>query len=128
MHHIRPPKLCSHFKQHFNNMDPFSRARTPLPHSHNAPYSPPKIVHKDYFQFLLGQLPIISRRNEKQRLCKIWGANKVHYALQLCKPSTSSRVCITVSNSPNPFRVYIRLCKHGKCFLLLNYSTSACWI
>ena len=27
---------------------------------------------------------------------------------QLCKPSTSSRVCITVSNSPNPSRVYRR--------------------
>ena len=39
---------------------------------------------------------------------------------QLCKPSTSSRVCITVSNSPNPSRVYIRLCKHGKRFLLLK--------
>ena len=40
---------------------------------------------------------------------------------QLCKPSTSSRVCITVSNSPNPSRVYIRLCKHRNCFLLLKY-------
>ena len=39
---------------------------------------------------------------------------------QLCKPSTLSRVCITVSNSPNPSRVYIRLCKHGKRFLLLK--------
>ena len=27
---------------------------------------------------------------------------------------------ITVSNSPNPSRVYIRLCKHVKRFLLLN--------
>ena len=36
------------------------------------------------------------------------------------KPSTSSRVCITVSNSPKPSRVYIRLCKHRKRFLLLN--------
>ena len=35
----------------------------------------------------------------------------------LMKPSTSSRVCITVSNSPNPSRVYVRLCKHGKRFL-----------
>ena len=26
--------------------------------------------------------------------------------------------CITVSNSPNPSPVYIRLCKHGKGFLL----------
>ena len=40
---------------------------------------------------------------------------------QLCKPSTSSQVCIlTVSNFPNPCRVYIRLCKHGKRFLLLK--------
>ena len=39
---------------------------------------------------------------------------------QLCKPSTSSRVCITVSNSPKPSRVYIRICKHGKRFLLLK--------
>ena len=30
-------------------------------------------------------------------------------------------LCITVSNSPNPSRVYIRLCKHRKRFLLLNY-------
>ena len=35
---------------------------------------------------------------------------------QLYKPETKSRVCITVSNS----RVYIRLCKHGKRFLLLK--------
>ena len=33
---------------------------------------------------------------------------------QLCKPSTSSRVCITVENSPNPSSGYIRLCKHRK--------------
>ena len=33
-----------------------------------------------------------------------------------------SRVCITVSNSPNPSRVYIRLRKHGKRFLLLKYK------
>ena len=46
------------------------------------------------------------------------------FSQQLCKPSTSSRVCITVSNSPNPSRVHIRLCKHGKRFLLpLNCST-----
>ena len=45
---------------------------------------------------------------------------------QLCKLSTSSRVCITVSNSPNPSRVYIRLCKHGKRFLLLNWHDAVC--
>ena len=41
---------------------------------------------------------------------------------QLCKPSTSSLVCITVENSPNPSRVYIRLCKYVKRFLWLNYG------
>ena len=29
-------------------------------------------------------------------------------------PRRKSRVSITVSNSPNLSRVYIRLCKHGK--------------
>ena len=43
------------------------------------------------------------------------------FSRQLCKPSTSSWVCLTVSNSPNPSRVYIRLCKHEKGFLLLNW-------
>ena len=32
----------------------------------------------------------------------------------------------TVSNSPNPSRVYIRRCKHGKRFLLLKYIYSIC--
>ena len=40
--------------------------------------------------------------------------------LTLRLPLTSFRVCIIVSNSPNPSRVYIRLCKHGKRFLLLK--------
>ena len=39
---------------------------------------------------------------------------------QLCKPSTSSRVCITVSNSPSSSRVYIRSCKHGNVARLLQ--------
>ena len=40
--------------------------------------------------------------------------------MPLSKPSTLSRVCITVSNSPKPSRVYIRQCKHGKGVLLLK--------
>ena len=44
----------------------------------------------------------------------------------LCKPETKSRVCITVENSPNPSRVYIRLCKHRKkvfyCFYRITSS------
>ena len=37
----------------------------------------------------------------------------------LCKPSTSSRVYITVLNSTNPSHVHIRPCKQGKPFPLL---------
>ena len=37
----------------------------------------------------------------------------------------SSRVCITVSNSPNPSSFYIRLCKHRKkvfyCFYKITF-------
>ena len=33
------------------------------------------------------------------------------------------KVCRTVENSPNPSSVYIRLCKHGKRFLLLKYRS-----
>ena len=33
-------------------------------------------------------------------------------SLQLCKPWTSSQVCIAVSDSPNPSRAYIRPCKY----------------
>ena len=44
---------------------------------------------------------------------------------------SSSRVCVTVENSPNPSRVYIRLCKQGNRFLLLiisiNNAVSRCW-
>ena len=33
-------------------------------------------------------------------------------SLQLCKPWTSSQVCIAISDSPNPSRAYIRPCKY----------------
>ena len=40
-------------------------------HIHNAPYLPPKVLHKYCFQSL--GTAVIPRRNEKQRLCKILG-------------------------------------------------------
>ena len=72
------------------------------------------------FAFFLGKLFYKSNR---KRFSRVWIAWYKHSRLwensrRLCKPSTSSRVCITVS--PNPARVYIRLCKHGKHFLLLK--------
>ena len=45
----------------------------------------------------------------------------VEFSKVISKPSTMSRVCITVSNSPNcnPPCVQMRLCKHGKSAPLL---------
>ena len=63
-------------------------------------------------------------------VCISWYKHEKGWAnsRQLCKPSTSSRVYITVSNSPNPSRVYIGLCKHGKRFLLIkSYYTDCLW-
>ena len=74
-------------------------------------------------RFVWGKLFYKSNRKPFSCVCiawyKHWG--RWENSRQLCKPSTSSRVCITVSNSPNPFRVHIRLCKHGKRLLLINY-------
>ena len=50
------------------------------------------------------------------------------YSRQLCKLSSSSRGCITVSNSPNPCRLYIRRCQTRKTFLgdcLNNFRSSS---
>ena len=41
---------------------------------------------------------------------------------QLCKPLTLYRLCIAVSDSPNPSCVYIRVFKHWNRFLLLKYT------
>ena len=65
---------------------------------------------------------IKAKENFLSCVCISWYKRSIGWenSRQLCKPSTSSRVCLTVSNSPNPSRVYIRLCKHGKRFLLLK--------
>ena len=49
---------------------------------------------------------------------RLWQA-KVNSRLPESKLELT-RVCITVSNSPNPSRVYIRLCKHEKRVRLLK--------
>ena len=76
-------------------------------------------------RFSSGNLFYKSNRKLFSCVCIAWYKHSRRWenSRQLCKPSTSSRVCITVSNSPNPSRVYIRLCKHGKRFLLLNWHT-----
>ena len=59
----------------------------------------------------------ISAAYLEKKVNKRRGANSRKFGTfprQLWKPSTSSQVCMTVKNSPNPSSVYIRLCKHRK--------------
>ena len=93
------------------------------------------LCHTKSFAFFSqeGKLFYKSNRQLFSCVCIAWYKHSRHWenSRQLCKPSTSSRVCTTVSNSPNPSRVYIRLCKHGKRFLLLKKlrtSLNACLI
>ena len=77
---------------------------------------------KSFAFFFSGKLFYKSNRKLFSCVCIAWCKYSRCWknSRRLCKPLTSSRVCITVSNSPNPSRVYIRLCKHGKRFLLLK--------
>ena len=80
------------------------------------------------FAFFLEKLFYKSNRKLFYCVCISWYKHSKSWenSRQLCKPSTLSQVCITVSNSPNPSRVSIRLCKHGKRFLLLKFITLIC--
>ena len=79
--------------------------------------------------FFSGNLFYKSNRKLFYCVCIAWYKHSRRWenSRQLCKPETSSQVCITVSNSPNPFRVYIRLCKHAKRFLLLKQELAS-WV
>ena len=74
---------------------------------------------QESFAFFLGKLFYKSNRKLFSCVCISWYKHSRGWenSRQLFKPS--SRVCITVSNCPNRYRVYIRLCKNGKRFLLL---------
>ena len=80
-------------------------------------------LNKRVLLFFSGKLFYKSNRKLFSCVCISWHKHLRGWenSRQLCKHSTSSWVCITVLNSPNPSRVYIRLCKHGKRFLLLNW-------
>ena len=75
-------------------------------------------------RFFSGKLFYKSNRKLFSCVCIAWYKHSRRWenSRRLCKPSTSSRVCITVSNSPNPSRICIRLWKHEKRFLLLYYT------
>ena len=68
--------------------------------------------------FFLGKL---FHKSTRKCFCLCLHSQGWENSRPLCKPSTASWVCITVSNSPNPSCVYIRLCKHRKRFLLLKW-------
>ena len=64
----------------------------------------------------------------EKKVNKHRGANSRKFGTfprQLWKRSTSSRVCMTVKNCPNPSSVYMRLCKHRKkvffCFYKITF-------
>ena len=72
--------------------------------------------YKEFCVFFSGKLFYKSNRKLFSCVCISWYKNSRGWenSRQLCKPSTSSRVCITVSNSPNPSHVYIKLlCGQG---------------
>ena len=78
-------------------------------------------LNKRVLPFFSGKLFYKSNRKLFSCVCIPWYNHSRGWenSRRLCEPSTSSRVCITVSNSRNPSPVYIRLCKQGKRFLLL---------
>ena len=77
---------------------------------------------QESFLFFSGKLIYKGNRKLFCWVCISWYKHSRGWerSRQLSTSSTSSRVCMTVSNSLNPSPVYIRLCKHGKRFLLLN--------
>ena len=82
--------------------------------------------YKEFCVFFSGKLFYKSNRKLFSCVCIAWYKHSRGWenSRQLCKPETQSRVCITVSNSPTHSRVYIRLCKHAKRFLLLKCKPS----
>ena len=85
--------------------------------------------NKEFWFFFSVKLFYESNRKRFSCVCIAWYKHSRGWenSRQLCKPWTLSWVCITVSNCPNPFRVYITLCKHGKRFLLLKYIFLTWW-
>ena len=85
-------------------------------------------LNKRVWLFFLEKLFHKSNRKLFFCVCISWykHSRSLENSRQLCKPSTLSQVCITVSNSPNPSCVCIRLCKHRKPFLLLKFITLIC--
>ena len=73
------------------------------------------------FAFFSGTLSYESNRKLFSCVCIAWYKHSRGWENS---NETKSRVCITVSNSPNPSCVYIRLCKHGKRFLLLKWGSA----
>ena len=69
----------------------------------------------------------IKSNRKRFRVCIAWYKHEGGWenSRQSCQPETTSRVCITGSNSPNPSSVYIKLCKDRKkvfyCFYKITF-------
>ena len=65
--------------------------------------------HNKQFEFFLGKVNLQMQEKTFFRICIAWYKywRGWENSRQLCKPQTNSRVCITVSNSPNPRLLYI---------------------
>ena len=57
---------------------PFATCTSPIMHLICPPPPPQKILRKNCFQFLLGQLSYTGKMKNKG-YAKCWGTNKVHY-------------------------------------------------
>ena len=79
-------------------------------------------LNKRVLLFFSGKLFYKSNRKLFSCVCISWYKHSRGWenSRQLCEPLTSSLVCLTFSNSPNPSRDYITLCKHVKRFQLLE--------
>ena len=77
---------------------------------------------KEFLSFFSVKLFYKSNRKLFSCVCIAWYKHSRGWenSRHLCKPETKSRICITVSNSPNSCRIYIGLCKHWKRSLLLK--------
>ena len=71
------------------------------------------VLNKRVFLFFSGKLFYKSNRKLFSCVCISWYKHSRGW-------ENSRQLCKTVSNSPNPSHVFIRLYKHGKHFLLLN--------
>ena len=71
--------------------------------SHNAPYLPPKFCMSIVFNFSY-RTAVKPRRNEKQRLCNIWGGGQKRCIVEDVQVTYWQILSLVLSNSPRSLR------------------------